>query len=119
MNDEEIKVFFMALEEKGIKEIKIDYDGSGDSGSIEDAIFYNDKDEIVELPDFETHAKDIGDHIISRHYSWDWYNNEGGYGCIVIDIEDKTWKIDGYVREITSIEADADGDLDTIINSFS
>lgn len=118
MDSEKIKVFFIALEQKGVKEIQIGYDGSGDSGSVNSVTFYDHNDDEIELKDFESKAEDIGYHILSRYYDVDWYNNEGGYGTVNINLADKTWDIDGYYRETTSVEAPADGDLKDVIETI-
>jgi len=85
-----------------IKTIIIYFDGSGDSGSINDFhclptlkagfVTYNEltdykKDEIVSV------SEDVGGRIKEMGYSilekcgFDWYNNEGGYGDINIKYE--------------------------------
>ena len=69
------------LRDEGITSVYINYDGSGDSGSISDI-------------DFEP----FGYHILNNHYDWDWYNNDGGYGNVSIDVEDSTVSVNGYVR---------------------
>lgn len=118
MDKERVKVFFMALEEKGVKEIQVTYEGSGDSGSIDTARFYDHNDDEIDLDNFKDEAMDIGYHILNEHYEVDWYNNDGGYGTIHINLPEKNWNIDGYYRELTSVEAPEDGTLKDVIKSF-
>jgi hypothetical protein len=49
--------------------------------------------------------------VLSTNYDYDWYNNDGGYGTVRINIEDKTWKVDGAIRSIE--DANASGDYGT------
>jgi len=118
MIEEEVKVFFMALEQRGIKELRISYDGSGDSGSVEESHFITMDGDEIDLEEFADVADKIAYHILDDYYNIDWYNNEGGHGVITLDIVNKTWSIDGYYRETQSIEAPADGDLKDVINTF-
>jgi hypothetical protein len=118
MTEEEVKIFFMALEQRGIKEVQIPYDGSGDSGSTEDAHFITTDGDEVDLEEFETAADKLANYILDDHYNVDWYNNDGGYGVIKLNVVDKTWEIDGYYREIQSVEAPESGDLNELIRTF-
>lgn len=118
MINEDIKVFFMALETKEVKTIQMTYDGSGDSGNVENTSFQDKDGAEIELKEFEEKAIELADHILAEYYTIDWYNNEGGFGTITVDIVEKTWSIDGYCREMTSVQAPADGNLKEVINSF-
>jgi hypothetical protein len=118
MVEEEVKAFFMALEQRGIKEVRIPYDGSGDSGSTEEANFITTDGDEIDLEEFENVADKIANHILDKYYDVDWYNNDGGHGVITINIIEKTWEIDGYYREMQSIEAPESGDLKDVISTF-
>lgn len=119
MIEEEIKAFFMALEQRGIKEVRIPYDGGGDSGSTEKANFITTDGDEIDLEKFENVADIIAYYILNTYYDVDWYNNDGGHGVIILNIVEKTWEIDGYYREMRSIEAPDSGDLNDVISTFS
>lgn len=94
---------FAALKDAGVKIVNIRYDGGGDSGQIEDVEYegnFEDYSTINEM--FEKDLQDLGYHILEAHYDYDWYNNDGGYGDIIINLENDVPKIniDGYVRTI-------------------
>jgi hypothetical protein len=115
-----VKGMFIALEQLGVDHIDIDYSGGGDSGAIDEVKFYDkDKDEIKLDPNMEQIANDFGYHILNNYYDVDWYNNDGGYGTIDINIPDQTWNIDGYVNVQTSEEASAAGSLTDVIESYT
>lgn len=102
---------FAALKDAGVTSVEIRYDGGGDSGQVEDVEFYGDNIDATELNDkFEGDLQDLATHILEQHYNWDWYNNDGGYGDIRMDLEEDTPKIsiDGYVRSVTDAHDSVD-----------
>jgi hypothetical protein len=104
--------FVSSLKNMGITELVGEYDGSGDSGSIE-TIYCEDKDgSIISIEsEVESKIEEMLYEVLSNNYDYDWYNNEGGYGTVRINIEDKTWKVDGAVRFIE--DANASGNYGT------
>ena len=57
-------------------------------------------DQLV-LDDIEEQCRDLGYHVLEKHYNWDWYNNDGGYGSVIIIPGEDHISIDGYVRSVT------------------
>ena len=49
--------------------------------------------------------------MVNNEMEYHWYNNDGGYGTVRINIEDKTWNVDGAIRTIQ--DACASGDYGT------
>jgi len=95
------------LKDRGITKITVTYEGSGDSGSIEDCLYYDAEDD-------EYYRAQIGitdeqhDSIINLVYPMlddieDWYNNDGGYGTVTIHLNDFTYSIENNIR-VTEIE---------------
>lgn len=124
-----IKVLFASLVEKGIGLVEIQFDGSGDSGSIEEenTRFYkvDEAGEFTLIEDENLVSKDIhqqllnlGYHILDKYYDYDWYNNEGGYGSININLQERKWDIEGYQRVESVEEANGDGELEEALASF-
>lgn len=101
---------FAALKDAGVTNVEIRYDGGGDSGQVEDVEFYGDNIDSSDLNDkFEGDLQDLATHILEQHYNWDWYNNDGGYGTITIELVDEpVILIDGYVRSVTDAHASVD-----------
>jgi hypothetical protein len=92
---------FAALKDAGVTNVNIRYDGGGDSGQVEDVEYDGTNLDHTSLNDkFEGDLQDLATHILEQHYDYDWYNNDGGYGDIRIDLEGDTPEIsiDGYVR---------------------
>ena len=102
---------FAALKDAGVTNVNIRYDGGGDSGQVEDVEYEGTNLDHTSLSDkFEGDLQDLATHILEQHYNWDWYNNDGGYGDIRIDLEGDTPEIsiDGYVRSVTDAHASVD-----------
>jgi hypothetical protein len=102
---------FAALKDAGVTSVEIRYDGGGDSGQVEDVEFYGDNLDITALNNkFEGDLQDLATHMLEQHYNWDWYNNDGGYGDIVIEFQDdeSTISINGYVRSVTDAHESVD-----------
>lgn len=101
---------FAALKDAGVTNVEIRYDGGGDSGQVEDVEFYGDNIDSSDLNDkFEGDLQDLATHILEQHYNWDWYNNDGGYGTITIELVDEpVILIDGYVRSVTDAHESVD-----------
>lgn len=82
--------------------MRIEFDGSGDSGEIQEIEFYDldDDDGIVMesgieeklCENLETWAYTLLQETVQM--SCDWVNNEGGWGRITLDVEDKKYEID-------------------------
>jgi len=101
---------FAALKDAGVTNVNIRYDGGGDSGQVED-VEYDGENITTDLNDkFDGDLQDLTTHILEQHYDYDWYNNDGGYGVIRIDLEGDTPEIsiDGYVRSIEDAGASVD-----------
>jgi hypothetical protein len=111
-DDLEEAAFVSSLKNMGITQLIGEYDGSGDSGSI-DTIYAEDEEcEIIDTDEaIASKIEEMLYDVLSNNYNFDWYNNDGGYGRVIIDIEDKTWRVHGYVRNIE--KADASGDYGT------
>ena len=95
-------MLFAALKDAGVTSVEIRYDGGGDSGQVEDVEFYGDNIDDADLNSkFEGDLQDLGTHLLEQHYDYDWYNNDGGYGTISIElIDEPIILIDGYVRSV-------------------
>lgn len=95
------------LKDRGVTKIRVKYEGSGDSGAIEDVDYYDKEDD-------EHYCTQLGitdsqhDDIQNLAYPMldgieDWYNNDGGYGTVTINLNDFTYSIENNVR-ITDVE---------------
>jgi hypothetical protein len=113
------------LADLGVTGVKVTYEGSGDSGAIENVVYTTEKmdedeenafsdlsdiivwgKDIMDLKDLDSGlASDIENFVEEQLLNdiEDWWNNEGGYGTVCILIPSGKYKIVNEVR-ITEIE---------------
>ena len=108
----------LKLADLGVTGIKIIYSGGGDSGAIDDIIYTTEEvtfledlenldhysENVLNLRDLSTSLySDIEDFAHSKLFDniEDWWNNEGGYGTILIAIPSGNYKINNsiYITE--------------------
>ena len=125
MNETMMTSLLIQLADLGVTGIKIKYEGSGDSGCIEDVLYTTDKlseneeDAFDEVKSLEPWAKDVKD--LKKLHSGlasdienfaeekilndleDWWNNEGGYGEMCILVPSGKYQVENNIR-IVSVE---------------
>jgi hypothetical protein len=119
MTDAEIVSAMMAVKEAGIYKVEVDFSGGGDSGDIDEWRYYNEEGDEIDVDEDDRTIdiiQKIGERIIHRHYSYDWYNNEGGRGTLHMNFKEKEWDIEGvqFVEEPNS----ESGELTTIVGEI-
>ena len=84
------------IKDHNIAKIEVDYSGGGDDGCIDD-VRYEDIDEnkidILMEPDVSAEWDDLLYNMLSDNIEWDWINNDGGYGQMMIDCTKTPWKV--------------------------
>jgi hypothetical protein len=91
------------LKDRGITKIEVHYEGSGDSGCIDNIYYYKGEEELPHGNldvSFDMHEK-------LQHLCYpmlddieDWYNNGGGFGTITIDLDKLHYDIANNVRYV-------------------
>ena len=100
-------IVFAALAEAGIHRVTIEYDGSGDSGQIEDVAAWNAANERIPFPsdrkitlvsenpvdplpeqNFEAAVEHLCWDYLEIYYGWE--NNDGAFGTFVFDVAART-----------------------------
>ena len=104
----------LQLADLGVTGIKIIYSGGGDSGAIDEIIYTTEKvtnfedlenldqysENVLNLRDLSTSLySDIEDFATSKLLDniEDWWNNEGGYGTVLIAIPSGNYKINNNI----------------------
>lgn len=128
MTENEITSLMLQLADMGVRGIKIHYDGSGDSGAIEDVVYTTKEYEAPEeLEDeLETYGEgslrlaelDSGLYSQIETFAYDllndiedWWNNEGGFGNLCIMVPSGKYIINNNVRIIDIESYFHDGSL--------
>lgn len=116
MTELEVTGLLFKLADMGITGVFISYEGSGDSGQI-DTITYT-KEEVYDIADLEAIYDNGIDHNFSitnldsslhadiENFAYeallddieDWWNNEGGFGYVVIHVQTGDYQIFNSVR---------------------
>jgi hypothetical protein len=127
MTEEQLMEVLIQLADQGVTGIKVHYDGGGDSGAIEN-IVYTDKED-AEFSDIDLviswdEDKDL-EKLNSSAYATiqnfahetlldnieDWWNNEGGYGDLLIKVPSGEYLINNNVRIMEIEEFTHEGNL--------
>lgn len=100
---DEVKAYFASKYLEDIRYIRINYDGAGDSGDINEIEFFG------EGYAYQGNAKDKEFNMLSevfdKHFDdqiGDWYNDDGGFGYVDIDLKDGSYEIRANYRTVTS-----------------
>ena len=120
MTELEVTGLLFKLADLGVTGIKVEYEGSGDSGAIENIVYTTNKldsdeetnlDNVHELDawskecsNLNTLNADLESALQNFAYEKlmndidDWYNNEGGYGSIAILVPSGRYHIYNNIR---------------------
>jgi hypothetical protein len=125
MTEQELMQTLIQLADLGVTGIRINYEGGGDSGCIED-IYYTDKegvllDEVQNLPwdskdlrklssEFSTNIENFTIDTILDDIE-DWWNNEGGNGTLAILVPSGEYIVENNIRRIDYDEFFHEGNL--------
>ena len=128
MTENEMTGLLLKLADRGVTGIKIFYSGGGDSGDIDDIVYTTSKEaafnNIMNLP---SHGEDIlylqnlNDELADKIKYFanekilneleDWWNNDGGYGVMLIKIPSGQYEIHNTIYVTDTEEFEHDGDL--------
>ena len=114
MTENDMTGLLLQLADLGVAGIKIIYSGGGDSGAIDEIIYTTEKvtcledlenldqysENVLNLRDLSTSLySDIEDFATSKLLDniEDWWNNEGGYGTVLITIPSGNYKINNNI----------------------
>ena len=104
ISSDEFKTILAGYHLNGWKSIQINYDGAGDSGSVEEIQLYNPDEgphghyEQLEAEQY-LKIEDAFYQLFDRSMG-DWVNNDGGYGQLIIDLEDGSYTNEVNYRTI-------------------
>ena len=128
MTENEMTSLLLKLADLGVTGIKIFYSGSGDSGDIDDVVYTRTKeasfDDINTLSsygesslylkelnyDLKDEISDFASEKILNNLE-DWWNNDGGYGTMLIKIPSGQYEINNMIYITDTEEFEHNGDL--------
>jgi hypothetical protein len=114
MTENNMTGLLLQLADLGVTGIKVIYSGGGDSGAIDEIIYTTQEvtfledlesldqysEDILNLRDLSTSFySNIEDFATSKLLDTieDWWNNEGGYGTVLIAIPSGNYKINNFI----------------------
>jgi hypothetical protein len=112
MAENKLESIMIGLVNAGIKKVCVSYDGGGDEGAIEAIKISTDSDtDFDDLQGWTSDATDLKDYnsdlytLLADYCSEmllndieDWWNNDGGFGHVNIDVEAGTYEIQNSIR---------------------
>jgi hypothetical protein len=129
MTENEMTGLLLKLADLGVTGIKIFYSGGGDSGDIDDIVYTTTKEasfnDIINLTagygedvlylqnldnELADKIKDFANEKILNDLE-DWWNNDGGYGVMLIKIPSGQYEISNTIYVTDTEEFEHDGDL--------
>ncbi len=125
MAEQELTQTLIQLADLGVTGIRINYEGGGDSGCIED-IMYTDKEgvsigEVQNLPWNSKNLKQLNNELAINIENFttdtildtieDWWNNEGGNGTLAILVPSGEYIVENNIRRIDYDEFVHEGNL--------
>ena len=113
----EQKLQLKKLRDLDVTKVEINYNGGGDDGCIDDFTAYtlNNKGQEtynrdIDLNSFEETFVDYIYELLSKTIEWDWVNNDGGYGTLIINMEEESISINHNQRFTEEFVYDIDTD---------
>ena len=113
MTENKMTGLLLQLADLGVTGIKVLYSGGGDSGAIDNIIYTREEVPLEDLDDLEAYSEnvlnleDLSTSIYSDLEEFahnkllddieDWWNNEGGYGTLLISIPSGNYKINNSI----------------------
>jgi hypothetical protein len=128
MTENEMTGLLLKLADLGVTGVKIFYSGGGDSGDIDDVVYTTTKEAafnnimnlsnygegILYLADLDGELRDdlidFANEKILNDLE-DWWNNDGGYGVMIIKIPSGEYEITNTIYVTDTEEFEHDGDL--------
>ena len=127
MTEEQLMEVLIQLADQGVTGIKVHYDGSGDSGAIEGIVYTDIEDanfsdiDLVSAWDQDKNLATLNSSAYATIQNFahetildnieDWWNNEGGYGDILIKVPSGEYVVNNNVRIMETEEFTHEGNL--------
>ena len=125
MTEQELMQTLIQLADLGVTGIRISYEGSGDSGCIDDMMYTEQKDVSIEdvqnLSWDSKNLNNLSSELASNIENFahaqilddieDWWNNEGGSGTLSILVPSGEYTIENNIRRIDYDEFFHEGNL--------
>jgi len=114
------------LKDIGVAFISVEYSGGGDSGAIETIDCLDSMHSIINMSNFENYSeiqnilRDIEYYFEATILSniEDWWNNEGGWGDLTLDLSDLSYTIKNNINYMQTELYNHEGNISEQINNI-
>ena len=128
MTENEMTGLLLQLADLGVTGIKIFYSGGGDSGDIDDIVYTTTKEaDFINIINLTVYGQDVlnlqtlDDELADKIKDFanekilndleDWWNNDGGYGAMLIKIPSGQYEISNNIYTTDTEEFEHNGNL--------
>jgi len=127
MTEEQLMEVLIQLADQGVTGIKVHYDGSGDSGAIENIVYTDIEDanfsdiDLVSAWNQDMNLATLNSSAYATIENFahetildnieDWWNNEGGYGELLIKVPSGEYLVNNNIRIMKVEEYNHHGNL--------
>ena len=127
MTEEQLMEVLIQLADQGVTGIKVHYDGSGDSGAIEGIVYTDIEDanfsdiDLISAWNQEKDLRKLNSSACATIENFahetilddieDWWNNEGGYGDLLIKVPSGEYIVNNNVRVVEIEDYTHEGNL--------
>ena len=113
------KIMLHKLKDVGVAYVSIEYNGGGDSGCIDCTTALNSEEEFINIHELPNHTElqnilfDIADYFEGKILNSieDWWNNDGGYGELILNLSDLSYNIQNNIRYTQTESYEHEGNI--------
>jgi len=125
MTEQELMETLIRLADLGVTGIRINYEGSGDSGCIEEMLYTDEEgismEDVQNLPWDAKNLRELSNELANNIENFahaqilddieDWWNNDGGSGTMAILVPSGAYTIENNIRRTEYDEFFHEGNL--------
>ena len=125
MTEQELMQTLIQLADLGVTGIRINYEGSGDSGCIEEMLYTDEEgismEDVQNLPWDAKNLRELSNELANNIENFahaqilddieDWWNNDGGSGTMAILVPSGAYTIENNIRRTEYDEFFHEGNL--------
>ncbi len=98
------KIELKKLKDHNVARLEVNYSGGGDDGMIDDIDAYDIDNKRIKGLSINDDLEDFFYSYICDSVEWDWINNDGGWGVLIIDLIENNININHTQRHTENYE---------------
>lgn len=114
------KIELQKLKDHNVARLEVNYSGGGDDGMIDEIEAYDIDDNRIKGLSINNDLENFFYSYICNNVEWDWINNDGGWGVLMIDLVKNDININHMQRHTENYEYTPDKtDIMSVLNGPS